>query len=46
MVYQNDVCFCFLVTPINQILIILGRFTLYTPACLQDEPTCIKIEPV
>ena len=39
-------CFCFLVTPINQFLIILGRCTLYTPVCLQDEPTCMRIEPV
>ena len=41
-------CFCFLVTPINQFLIIiLGRcMTLYTPVCLQDEPTCMRIEPV
>ena len=31
--------FCFLVTPINQFLIILKRCTLYTPGCLQDEPT-------
>ena len=38
--------FCFLVTPINQFLIILGRCTLYTPVCLQDEPTCMRIEPV
>ena len=40
------VLFCFLVTPINQFLIILGRCTLYTPVCLQDEPTCMRIEPV
>ena len=39
-------CFCFPVTPINQFLIILGRCTLYTPVCLQDEPTCMRIEPV
>ena len=40
-------CFvCFPVTPINQFLIILGRCTLYTPMCLQDEPTCMRIEPV
>ena len=38
--------FCFPVTPINQFLIILGRCTLYTPVCLQDEPTCMRIEPV
>ena len=38
--------FRFLVTPINQFLIILGRCTLYTPVCLQDEPTCMRIEPV
>ena len=38
--------FCFLVTPINQFLIILWRCTLYTPVCLQDEPTCMRIEPV
>ena len=38
--------FCFLVTPINQFLIILERCTLYTPVCLQDEPTCMRIEPV
>ena len=31
--------FCFLATPINQFLIIFGRCTLYTPVCLQDEPT-------
>ena len=37
---------CFLVTPISQFLIILGRCTLYTPVCLQDEPTCMRIEPV
>ena len=37
---------CFPVTPINQFLIILGRCTLYTPVCLQDEPTCMRIEPV
>ena len=37
---------CFLVTPINQLLIILGRCTLYTPVCLQDESTCMRIEPV
>ena len=37
---------CFLVTPINQFLIILVRCTLYTPVCLQDEPTCMRIEPV
>ena len=37
---------CFLVTPINQFLIILGRCTLYTPVCLQDEPTCMRIEHV
>ena len=30
--------FCFLVTSINQFLMILGRCTLYTPVCLQDEP--------
>ena len=29
---------CFLVTPFNQFLIILGRCTLYTSVCLQDEP--------
>ena len=40
------VLFCFPVTPINQFLIILGRCTLYTPVCLQDEPTCMRIEPV
>ena len=38
--------FCFPITPINQFLIILGRCTLYTPVCLQDEPTCMRIEPV
>ena len=36
---------CF-VTPINQFLIILGRCTLYTPVCLEDEPTCMRIDPV
>ena len=40
------VLFCFPVTPINQFLIILGRCTLYTLVCLQDEPTCMRIEPV
>ena len=40
------VLFCFLVTPINQFLIILGRCTLYTPVCLQGEPTLMRIEPV
>ena len=40
-------CFVlFSVTPINQFLIILGRCTLYTPVCLQDESTCMRIEPV
>ena len=45
---QADLCFvfCFLVTPINQFLIILGRCTLYTPVCLQDEPTYMRKEPV
>ena len=44
---KEFVClFCFLVTPINQFLIILGRCTLYTPVCLQDEPTYMRIEPV
>ena len=38
--------FCFPVTPINQFLIILGRCTLCTLVCLQDEPTCMRIEPV
>ena len=43
----SSFCFvCFLVTPINKFLIILGRCTLYTPVCLQDEPTCMRIEPV
>ena len=36
--------FCFLVTPFNQFLIILGRCTLYGLVCLQDEPTCMRIE--
>ena len=45
-VFRTTVLFCFLVTPINQFLIILGRCTLYTPVCLQDEPTCMRIEPV
>ena len=40
------VLLCFLVTPMNQFLIILGRCTLYTMVCLQDEPTCMRIEPV
>ena len=44
--FLNLFCFCFLVTPINQLLIILGRCTLYTAVCLQDEPTCMRIEPV
>ena len=46
---EAEICpglFCFPVTPINQFLIILGRCTLYTPVCLQDEPTCLRIEPV
>ena len=37
---------CFLVTPINQFLIILGRCTLCIQVYLQDEPTCMRIEPV
>ena len=48
-VYRYVLClnvFRFPVTPINQFLIILGRCTLYTPVCLQDEPTCMRIEPV
>ena len=44
--FHRFVLFCFPVTPINQFLIILGRCTLYTPVCLQDEPTCMRIEPV
>ena len=31
--HETKVLFCFLVTPINQVLIILGRCTLYTPVC-------------
>ena len=38
--------FRFLVTPINQFLIMLGRCALYTSVYLQDEPTCLRIEPV
>ena len=47
-IQHSGVLFClfFLVTPINQFLIILGMCTLYTPVCLQDEPTCMRIEPV
>ena len=33
-------------TPINQFLIILGMYTLYTLVCLLDEPTCMRIESV
>ena len=43
------VLFCFLVTTINQFLIILGRYRLYTLVYLQDEPTVsiyMRIEPV
>ena len=44
--HSDSVFVCFLVTPINQCLIILRRCTLYTPVGLQDEPTCMRIEPV